>query len=82
MKIVKEHNEMTEGLEAKKRALLAQLEMVCVFLFTPFYIKKKYIRLQFFKSCIALSTDKSLSCSSGQVLQKLIALCARYFVQY
>ena len=40
MKIVKEHNEMTEGLEAKKRALLAQLEMVCVFLFTPFYIKK------------------------------------------
>ena len=31
---------MTEGLEAKKRALLAQLEMVFVFLFTPFYIKK------------------------------------------
>ncbi|XP_073247948.1 uncharacterized protein [Porites lutea] len=28
MKIVKEHNEMTEGLEAKKRALLAQLEML------------------------------------------------------
>ena len=40
MKIVKEHNEMTEGLEAKKRALLAQLEMVFVFLFTPFYMKK------------------------------------------
>ena len=41
MKIVKEHNEMTEGLEAKKRALLAQLQMVFVFLFTwPFYIKK------------------------------------------
>ena len=32
---------MTEGLEAKKRALLAQLEMVFVFLFTPFYMKKK-----------------------------------------
>ena len=58
MKIVKEHNEMTEGLEAKKRALLAQLEMVFVFLFTPFYMKKKKknIRLQFFKSWIALST--------------------------
>ena len=56
MKIVKEHNEMTEGLEAKKRALLAQLEMVFVFLFTPFYIHKKRIRLQFFKSWIALST--------------------------
>ena len=41
MKIVKEHNEMTEGLEAKKRALLAQLQMVFVFLCTwPFYIKK------------------------------------------
>ena len=38
MKIVKEHNEMTKGLEAKKRALLAQLEMVFVFLFTPFFI--------------------------------------------
>ena len=40
MKIVKEHNEMTEGLEAKKRALLTQLEMVFSFLFTSFYIKK------------------------------------------
>ncbi|KAM7441727.1 hypothetical protein ABFA07_009266 [Porites harrisoni] len=28
MKIVKEHNEMTEGLEAKKQALLAQLQML------------------------------------------------------
>ena len=56
MKIVKEHNEMTEGLEAKKRALLAQLGMVFVFVFTPFYIYKKHIRLQFFKSWIALHT--------------------------
>ena len=56
MKIVKEHNEMTEGLEAKKWALLAQLGMVFAFLFTPFYIYKKHIRLQFFKSWIALHT--------------------------
>ena len=40
---------MTEGLEAKKQALLAQLQMVFVFLFTPFYVKKNTLGSSFSK---------------------------------